>query len=100
MADDDKWFTEFRGRGTLRIVPRNAQGWLALIGFVALTVALVAALRMMARPVPWLPLVVILPLTAAFVLIAHRKSRVVDLRTLDADLAELAARRARDTKGR
>lgn len=94
MADDDKWFIEFRGRGTLRIVPRNAKGWVALIGFVALTVALVSNV---VHGVAWLPLVVIVPLTAAFVLIAHRKSRVVDLRTLDADLA---ARRARDTPGR
>lgn len=100
MADDDKWFTEFRGRGTLRIVPRNAKGWVVLIGFVALTVAIVALVPNVVHGVAWLPLVVIVPLTAAFVLIAHRKSRVVDLRTLDADLAELAARRARDTPGR
>lgn len=103
--NDDYWFTLFRGRGTYKLQPRGAKGWAATIGMVLLVIALIIPLSIAAShrdnpALAVLPILVIAPLVIGFVLLARRKAFVIDLRTIEADMRELAQRRAADHTGR
>jgi hypothetical protein len=84
---DDPWFIWVKGRGTLRITPRNAKGWASLAVFVAGLIGPVLALPLFGPP-HWWSLLVLAAWLAAFLSTALRfawpRSKVIDLATVRA----------------
>jgi len=95
---DDPWFTTYRGRGKLQIMPRNAAGWIATAVMVLLTTGV------MLGTVPLVatqPVLIILPLLATmtilfvFIRFAMARSETINI---DEIADEIRARRARGGK--
>ena len=91
---NEPWFTYLRGRGRMRIAPRNAKGWAALIAFVVLvTVPSLFIDRLLERSLwllaPWFAVLALL--TFGFIRFAISKSERVDLDMSATELEEFRA---------
>ena len=88
---DEPWFTYFRGRGRMQITPRNAKGWMALLGFILLVTLPGIGLPWGLRRSEWLIvpyLVLVAMITFGFIRWAISKSERVDLNMTAAELDE------------
>jgi hypothetical protein len=100
---DDYLYTYYRGRGRMKIVPRNARGWAIFALYMAIVIVpLAAILGVVDKVGPWWPVsyvVLMLVVTFLWVRWAISRSKQIDLDDVDrnyADYLEWKRRQRRD----
>ena len=91
---DEPWFTYFRGRGRMRITPRNGKGWATLIVFLLSVTLPGLALPLLLQRSGWMLmpyLTFVLLVSVVFVRFALARSERIDLDMSAKELEEFRA---------
>lgn len=100
---NDPWFTIYRGKGNLKIQPRNRQGWLSVGVLLVVLITPVAGYPLLGgqRAGWWMPvhLTFVAAVVLLFIRFAWSRAEIIDLNAVRKDWAAFEAWRKSQKRG-